>query len=94
MIFFSAVLLVESSFNSEGIDYDLNRSRTSIWEKSGWVNYLLIRVYDAEMVYYEMEVINQSSQSGILKSNEITGVLILGFILIIFVYLQFISKGK
>ncbi len=84
----------ESSFNSEGTEYNLNRSRTSIWEKSGWVNYLLIRVYDTENVYYEMEVVKQPSQGENLKSNEITGILMLSFISIIFIYLQFVSKRK
>jgi len=42
--------LNESSFYSEGVYYDLNRARTSIWEKSGWLNYQSIRVYDTEGV--------------------------------------------
>lgn len=86
--------VIESSFNSEGIFYDLNRSRTSIWEKTGWLSYLLIRVYDAENVYYEMEVVKQSSQVEILKSNVVTGIIVLSFILIILLYLHFISKRK
>lgn len=84
----------ESSFHSEGIHYNLNRSRTSIWEKTGWLSYVLIRVYDIETVYYEMEVTKQSSQGEFLHLNEISGLIILSFILIILVYLQLVSKRK
>jgi hypothetical protein len=83
--------LIETSFYSQGIYYNLNRSRTSIWEKSGWVSYLMIRVYDTENLYYELEIEKQISQHG-SKSNEITGCFLLALILIILGYLQFVSK--
>ncbi|UCG02912.1 MAG: hypothetical protein JSW11_02770 [Candidatus Heimdallarchaeota archaeon] len=84
---------VDEPYSPE-IYYDLNRSRTSIWEKTGWVSYFLIRVYDAETVYYELEVVEQPSHSEIVKSNEISGVFLLSIILIVVVYLQFASKRK
>jgi hypothetical protein len=78
--------LIETPFYSQGIFYNLTRSRTSIWEKSGWVNYLLIRVYDTENLYYELEVEKQIFQN---ESNNFTGYFILSFILILLGYLQF-----
>ena len=83
--------LNESSFYSDGVYYDIYRARTSIWEKTGWLNYQCIRVYDREGVYFEVEF-RKSSRSYIPNSNEITGFLLLGVILIIFLCLQFTSK--
>ncbi|MFX0209161.1 MAG: hypothetical protein ACFFDT_24470 [Candidatus Hodarchaeota archaeon] len=80
---------VETSFYSQGIFYNLSRSRTSNWEKSGWVSYLLIRVYDTENLYYELEVEKQISHND---SNLLSGYFILSFILILLGYLQFVSK--
>lgn len=86
----------ESPFISEGIFYNLNRSRISIWEKTGWISSLSIRVYDAETVYYEMEVIKQPPQIDNSKSysNGTTGLIILGFILIFLLYLQLVVKKR
>lgn len=81
--------LVETPFYSQGIFYNFSRSRTSVWEKSGWVSYLLIRVYDTENLYYELEVEKQISH---YESNKFIGYFILSFILILLGYLQFVSK--
>ena len=83
--------LNESSFYSDGVFYDLNRARTSIWDKKGWLSFQSIRVYDPEGVYYEHEF-RKSSRSFATNSNEIIGFLLLGVILIIFISLQFTSK--
>lgn len=82
---------LEEPFSPEIYD-DLNHSRTSIWEKTGWINYFLIRVYDAETVYYELEVMEQPSNNEIVRFNEITGIFLLIIILIAFLYLHFVSK--
>ena len=83
--------LNESSFYSDGVFYDLNRARTTIWDKTGWLSYQSIRVYDTEGVYYELEF-RVSSLTNIRNSNEIIGFLLLGAILVIFLFLQFTSK--
>ena len=85
--------IIEFSFYSEGEYNDLNRNITSIWEKTGWLNYMSLRVYDMESIYYEIEFIKQSPRSSVLKSNEMNGIILLGVILIVLVYLQ-VSKRK
>ena len=84
--------VTESPFISESILYNLNRTRTSIWERTGWINSFSIHVYDASTVYYEMEVIKQSPQIEHSKSNETIGIVMLGFILLMLLYLQFVAK--
>lgn len=86
--------VIEYSFYSEGEYYDLNRNTTSIWETTGWLNHLSIRIYDMESVYYEIEFTKQLPQRNVLKPNEVTGIILLGVIFIILVYLQFVSKRK
>ncbi|MFW9904516.1 MAG: hypothetical protein ACFFFH_09310 [Candidatus Thorarchaeota archaeon] len=81
--------LTETSFYSQGILYNLNRSRISIWEESGWLSYLFIQVYDIENLYYELEIEKQVSQDA---SNELTGLILLSFNLILLGYLLFMSK--
>ena len=85
--------VIEYSFYSEGEYYDLNRNTTSIWEKNGWLNHMSIRIYDMESVYYEIEFTRQFPQRNVLKSNEVTGIILLGVIFIILIFFH-VSKRK
>lgn len=85
--------VIEFSFYVEGEYYDLNRNRTSIWEKDGWLNYMSLRVYDMESVYYEIEFTKESPQHTVLKSNEVAGIILFGVIFIILIYLQVSKKN-